>query len=141
MPFCYAPWTNIDLSPVGVMSPCCKFQTTEYSKTYNIQTDNFDNYVNSFFLKQVKNEFAGKSGFDRKTLADHKEYFDSLKQNIANGVRIIASPNSSTEARLSAQKMIEHNQKEMISYSYILVLAVLFEQLISHLYHLFEPNL
>jgi hypothetical protein len=66
-------------------------------------------------LKQVKNEFAGKSGFDRKTLADHKEYFDSLKQNIANGVRIIASPNSSTEARLSAQKMIEHNQKEMIS--------------------------
>jgi len=66
-------------------------------------------------LKQAKNEFAGKRGFDRKTLADHKEYFDSLKQNIANALRIIASPNSSRESRISAQQMIEHNQNEMIT--------------------------
>ena len=66
-------------------------------------------------LKQAKNEFAGKSGFDRKTLADHKEYFDNLKLNIANALRIITSPNSSRETRISAQKMIEHNQNEMIS--------------------------
>ena len=66
-------------------------------------------------LKQAKIEFAGKSGFDRKTLADHKEYFDNLKLNIANALRIITSPNSSRETRISAQKMIEHNQNEMIS--------------------------
>jgi hypothetical protein len=64
-------------------------------------------------LKQAKNEFVGKPGFDRKTLAAHKEYFDSLKQNIDNALRIISSPNSSREAKFSAQQMIEHNQNEM----------------------------
>lgn len=64
-------------------------------------------------LKQAKTEFIGKSGFDRKTLAAHKEYYDSLKQNINNALRIIASPNTSRESKISAQKMIEHNQNEM----------------------------
>lgn len=64
-------------------------------------------------LKQAKKEFVGKSGFDRKTLADHKEYYDNLKQNINNALRILASPNTSNEDKISAQKMIEHNQAEM----------------------------
>lgn len=66
-------------------------------------------------LRQAKGEFVGKSGFDRKTLAAHKAYYDSLKQNIDNALRIIASPNSSREQRISAQEMIEHNQNEMVS--------------------------
>ena len=66
-------------------------------------------------LRQAKSEFVGKSGFDRKTLAAHKEYYDTLKQNIDNALRIIASPNSSRESRMSAQRMIEHNQNEMIT--------------------------
>jgi Na+/phosphate symporter len=64
-------------------------------------------------LRQVKKEFVGKAGFDRKTLADHKEYYDSLKQNVNNALRIIASPNTSTEDKISAQRMIEYNQNEM----------------------------
>ena len=40
---------------------------------------------------------------------------DVTTVNIANALRIITSPNSSRETRISAQKMIEHNQNEMIS--------------------------
>ena len=64
-------------------------------------------------LKQAKKDFAGKQGFDRKTLADHKEYYDNLKQNIDNALRIISSPNTSNEDKISAQRIIEHNQNEM----------------------------
>jgi hypothetical protein len=64
-------------------------------------------------LKVAKQEFAGKSGFDRKTIKEHHDYFISIKTNIDNALKIIASPNSSTEAKMSAQRMVEHNQNEM----------------------------
>jgi MoaA/NifB/PqqE/SkfB family radical SAM enzyme len=94
MPFCYSPWTNIDLSPVGVMSPCCKFQTTEYDKTYNIQSDNFDDYVSSNFLKQVKAEFTNgnwpvgctrcqieeDNNIDSKRILDYHRWQDQYKE-------------------------------------------------------------
>ena len=58
MPFCYSPWTNIDISPVGTMTPCCKFQPAEYDQLFNIKSNNFDEYVNSNFLQQVKKDFT-----------------------------------------------------------------------------------
>ena len=64
-------------------------------------------------LKLAKREFIGKAGFDRKTIKEHHDYFSSIKTNIDNALRIIASPNSSIEARMSAQRMVEHNQNEM----------------------------
>ena len=62
MPFCFSPWTNVDISPQGRISPCCKFQgsTPEYTT--------IDNYINSDFLNNIKQEFdAGTwpSGCDR----------------------------------------------------------------------------
>ena len=58
MTFCYSPWTNIDFSPTGDISPCCKFQIKHYDRTYNIQHDTVQDYVNSDFLRQVKDDFA-----------------------------------------------------------------------------------
>jgi hypothetical protein len=54
--FCHSPWSNIDFSPDGKLSPCCKFQTRHYTDTYNIQQHSVTQYANSNFLKQIKTE-------------------------------------------------------------------------------------
>lgn len=56
MPLCYAPWANLDISPQGKISPCCKFQTQHYNHQFNMQRDNLDDYLNSNFLNDVKHE-------------------------------------------------------------------------------------
>jgi len=55
--FCYSPWTNIDFSPTGAITPCCKFQAKNYDKIHNIKSDSITAYANSDFLKQIKTEF------------------------------------------------------------------------------------
>ena len=64
-------------------------------------------------VKQAKKEFIGRAGFDRKTIKEHHDYVESIKHNIDNASRIIISPNSTAEQRMSAQKMIEANQSDM----------------------------
>ena len=56
--FCYSPWTNIDFSPAGGITPCCKFQPKHYNKIHNINQDSISTYASSDFLKQVKTEFT-----------------------------------------------------------------------------------
>jgi len=51
MTFCHSPWTNVDISPRGRISPCCKFQGSV--PEYSTLTD----YINSDFLHNVKQEF------------------------------------------------------------------------------------
>jgi MoaA/NifB/PqqE/SkfB family radical SAM enzyme len=51
MPFCYSPWTNIDISPQGNISPCCKFQSPTPKYT------TLDDYISSDFLANIKQEF------------------------------------------------------------------------------------
>jgi MoaA/NifB/PqqE/SkfB family radical SAM enzyme len=58
MTFCYSPWSNIDISPQGVITPCCKFQTANYSQSFNIQDCNLDDYVGSAFLAEIKQNFT-----------------------------------------------------------------------------------
>lgn len=60
MSFCYSPWTNIDISPQGTLSPCCKFQLVYYKEKYNVQTHSLDQYFNSEFLAQVRQEFENE---------------------------------------------------------------------------------
>jgi MoaA/NifB/PqqE/SkfB family radical SAM enzyme len=62
MPFCYSPWTNIDISPDGHVSPCCKFigPVPEYSTV--------EEYASSDFLGAIKKDFENNtwpSGCDR----------------------------------------------------------------------------
>jgi MoaA/NifB/PqqE/SkfB family radical SAM enzyme len=57
MPFCYSPWTNIDIDPTGKITPCCKFQTKYYPEVFNLQTNTISDYTNSDFLQQIKTEF------------------------------------------------------------------------------------
>jgi MoaA/NifB/PqqE/SkfB family radical SAM enzyme len=58
MPFCYSPWTNVDISPMGTISPCCKFQHDLYKdKTVNINDNTIVDYKNSNTLQQIKNDF------------------------------------------------------------------------------------
>ena len=64
-------------------------------------------------LKQAKKEFIGKAGFDRATIKEHHNYVESIKHNIDNASRIIASPNTSAEQKMSAQGMIEANQRDL----------------------------
>lgn len=66
-------------------------------------------------VKQAKKEFIGRAGFDRKTLKEHHDYVETIKYNISNASKIIISPNSSAEQRMSAQRMIEANQSDLLS--------------------------
>jgi len=54
--FCYAPWANINISPNGLITPCCKFN---YNSThlYNINHNTIDEYLNSDILLKIKNQF------------------------------------------------------------------------------------
>ena len=58
MPFCYAPWSNVDISPQGTVSPCCKFKHQFYTdKALNINSHNLDEYKQSRTLAIVKQDF------------------------------------------------------------------------------------
>lgn len=57
MPFCYSPWTNIDINPAGNITPCCKFQTQYYDRTFNIQQDSIQDYMDSDMLRSAKTDF------------------------------------------------------------------------------------
>jgi len=56
MPFCFSPWTNLDISPQGDIAPCCKFVIDTQEK-FNIQRDSLADYSNSAFLKEIKQDF------------------------------------------------------------------------------------
>lgn len=58
MTYCHSPWTNIDISPQGQISPCCKFRHNHYqTKIPNINDITIEEYVNSPLLQQVKSDF------------------------------------------------------------------------------------
>ena len=57
MPFCYSPWTNIDISPQGLMLPCGKYRPAIDHTQYNIQTHTLKEYSSSAFLAQIRQEF------------------------------------------------------------------------------------
>lgn len=58
MPYCSLPWTNIDISPQGEISPCCKFKNSLYpNRPSNINTSSIDDYIESPTLKEVKRDF------------------------------------------------------------------------------------
>lgn len=59
MPFCYAPWTNIDIDPRGNISPCCKFEHQHYEfERHNIISSDLELYKNSDLLTQIKKDFT-----------------------------------------------------------------------------------
>ena len=62
MPYCHAPWTNIDIDPEGKISPCCKFDYNKYEEPHlNITTSTIDQYLDSRVVKETKKQFeAGK---------------------------------------------------------------------------------
>ena len=57
MPFCYSPWTNIDISPTGDITPCCKFQRSYYTQKFNIQNISINDYADSEFIAEIKQQF------------------------------------------------------------------------------------
>lgn len=58
MPFCFSPWTNIDIDPQGNMLPCCKYQPSPTDPTFNIQTHSLAEYSGSAFLINIKQQFT-----------------------------------------------------------------------------------
>lgn len=58
MPFCHAPWTNVDISPQGNILPCCKYQLQPQDPGFNIQTHSLAQYAGSAFLQQIQQDFS-----------------------------------------------------------------------------------
>lgn len=59
MPFCHAPWTNLDISPQGQLSPCCKFRHGHYrDAALNITHHSISDYQHSATLLQIRQEFT-----------------------------------------------------------------------------------
>ena len=61
MPFCYSPWTNIDISPTGELAPCCKFQKHYYNQQLDIKTHSLDEYFGSEMINNIKQEFQNNA--------------------------------------------------------------------------------
>ena len=57
MPFCYAPWTNVDISPQGNILPCCKYNPTPQDPSFNIQSHSLTQYSRSAFLREIQKDF------------------------------------------------------------------------------------
>ena len=57
MTFCYAPWNNVEILPQGKILPCCKFQSSYYTQTFNITQHSIDDYRQSKMLADIKQEF------------------------------------------------------------------------------------
>jgi MoaA/NifB/PqqE/SkfB family radical SAM enzyme len=98
MPFCYSPWTNIDISPTGEITPCCKFQKQYYDQQFNIQLHSLSDYSDSLLVRDIKQNFqqgnwpAGcercqieeSTGIESKRQLDYtrwKEQYDSYDLN------------------------------------------------------------
>jgi MoaA/NifB/PqqE/SkfB family radical SAM enzyme len=60
MPFCHSPWTNIDISPNGNLSPCCKYQFAVGEERFNIKNNTIEEYKHSEFLNGVKQIFTSQ---------------------------------------------------------------------------------
>jgi MoaA/NifB/PqqE/SkfB family radical SAM enzyme len=61
MPFCHAPWTNVDISPQGDILPCCKYQPQPQDPTFNIQSHSLKQYAGSAFLRNIQQDFSNDS--------------------------------------------------------------------------------
>ena len=58
MTFCHNPWTNLEVTPKGVMQPCCKFRNEAYDdKPLTIANNSISQYLQSTVLQQVKQDF------------------------------------------------------------------------------------
>jgi MoaA/NifB/PqqE/SkfB family radical SAM enzyme len=57
MPFCFAPWSNVDISPQGQISPCCKFQTGPGDQQFDVKQTSLEQYASSQFLGEIKQQF------------------------------------------------------------------------------------
>ena len=58
MPFCHAPWTNVDISPQGNILPCCKYHPSPTDPAFNIQSHSLTEYSGSAFLREIQQDFA-----------------------------------------------------------------------------------
>jgi MoaA/NifB/PqqE/SkfB family radical SAM enzyme len=57
MPFCHTPWTNLDISPTGRITPCCKFNMAKYPTVFMLEEHSIEEYRTSDFLNDVKSKF------------------------------------------------------------------------------------
>ena len=57
MPFCYSPWTSIDIDSQGKILPCCKYRPAPTDPAFNIQTHSLTEYARSAFLQEIKQDF------------------------------------------------------------------------------------
>ena len=106
MPFCYSPWTNIDISPTGNITPCCKFNSASYSEQFNIQTHTIEQYSQSQLVQKIKKDFVSNTwptgcercqieesnSIESKRILDYNRWKDHYKEfNLTHDRFITAS--------------------------------------------------
>ena len=82
MPFCHAPWSNIDISPQGNIMPCCKYQPQ--AATPNINSHSIVEYFSSAELATVKQQFLEDqwpSGCDRCRIEEENNIASMIDMN------------------------------------------------------------
>ena len=100
MTYCHVPWTNIDISPQGEISPCCKFKNSNYQyRTPNINEVDINDYTSSQILTEVKKDFTNgvwpkgcerckieeENGIESKRIQDEIKYQEYLTDHRAKG--------------------------------------------------------
>jgi MoaA/NifB/PqqE/SkfB family radical SAM enzyme len=83
MPFCYSPWTNLDISPIGDIAPCCKFLKQPDDPAFNIKTHNILEFKNSKFIKDLKQTFLSDqwpAGCERCRIEEQHGNIESKRQ-------------------------------------------------------------
>jgi hypothetical protein len=82
MPFCYSPWTNVDVGPTGTLSPCCKYQFANDEQRFDIKIHTVEQYKDSGFLGAIKNTFLENSWPEgcRRCRVDEENNIKSKRQ-------------------------------------------------------------
>lgn len=106
MPFCYSPWTNIDINTEGSITPCCKFRQLETDNRVKIQHSSIAEYKSSELLTKAKQHFLNdqwppecercrveeENGIESKRLMDAKRWHQQYQNyNLEQDTFITAS--------------------------------------------------
>jgi radical SAM protein with 4Fe4S-binding SPASM domain len=145
MTYCHVPWTHIDISPLGEISPCCKFKNSHYkNKVSNINEVSINDYLQSHTLKEVKKDFTNgvwpkgcerckieeENGIESRRLIEYNRWADHLDDhqnkgfisasiafgNACNLTCITCDPSSSSKWHQEYKKLYGINIKPNLFY-------------------------
>lgn len=100
MPFCFSPWTNINITSTGKISPCCQIKMPDL---FNVSDTSLNEYLSSDYLQTLKNKFLSdekpkecsrcwkteKNGIKSKRIMDREKWNDEYNNVDLNTQKIL----------------------------------------------------